>query len=110
MQRIVINISIPLWLSDAGIISYADKARLKLCLKKRPLDVPEWRYQSGELFHDDRIPRDDKHLVKVFEEMGNEACEGGIIKIVEIPDGVNWHIEFDGYGGEIVVENYRTWG
>jgi hypothetical protein len=55
------------------------------------------------------IPRDDAHLVAVVELMG-EAADSGYaeLKIVEIPDDVNWYIEeYD--GREWVAERHRTW-
>jgi hypothetical protein len=55
------------------------------------------------------INRDDPVLVQIIEQLGNRA-EGGYseLKIVEIPDNVEWHIhEYDGL--EHVAENHRTW-
>jgi hypothetical protein len=55
------------------------------------------------------IPRDDAHLIAVVELMGSKACGGHAeLKIVEIPDDVNWYIEeYD--GREWVAERHRTW-
>jgi hypothetical protein len=55
------------------------------------------------------LPRDDTRLVQVVQELG-EAAAGRYadLKIVEIPDGVSWHIhEYDGY--ESVHEDHRSW-
>lgn len=53
--------------------------------------------------------RDDPNLVKVVEELGEKAdgrCAH--LKIVEIPDGVDWIIEeYDGM--EHIAEVHRTW-
>jgi len=56
------------------------------------------------------IPRDNPNLIRVVEEMG-EAAHGSCstLKVIEIPDGVSWHIE-DYDGNEHVAENHRTWG
>ena len=55
------------------------------------------------------IPRDCPILVQVVETLGSEAdgrCAS--LSIVEIPDGVNWHVaEYDGL--EHVAENHSTW-
>jgi len=55
------------------------------------------------------IPRDDPDLIKVVEELGNEAngyCAS--LEIIEIPDDVEWEIqEYD--GSEWVAEKHRTW-
>jgi len=54
--------------------------------------------------------RHDPKLIQVIEEMG-KAANGGCadLKIVEIPDGVDYEIqEYD--GNEHIAEKHRTWG
>jgi len=55
------------------------------------------------------IPRDCPYLVSMVAEYGTDA--GGDfsdLKIVDIPDDVNWYIEeYDGM--EHVAERHRTW-
>ena len=60
-------------------------------------------------FYSRNIPRDDAHLIAVVELMGTEANNRfSELKIVEIPDDVNWCIEeYDGC--EWVAERHRTW-
>lgn len=61
--------------------------------------------QYGEL-----IPRDDEMLVRVVEELREEAnghCAD--LKVVAIPDGVEWEIG-NADGIEHVSEAHRTWG
>lgn len=62
-----------------------------------------------EQLYDWDIERDDPILIQVIEEMGDAA--GGSfsqLKIVEIPDGIQWGIEeYD--GSEWVAETHRTW-
>ena len=55
------------------------------------------------------IPRDDPILIQVVEELG-EASWGSAaeLKIVDIPDDVEWEIE-DYDGQEWVSEVHRTW-
>jgi len=55
------------------------------------------------------IPRDCPHLVAMVEEYGDEIDgDYADLKIVEIPDDVNWYIEeYD--GREWVAERHRTW-
>jgi len=55
------------------------------------------------------IPRDDLILVKIVESMGEKSFgEFAELKVVEIPDGVQWQI--DDYDGlEWVAEKHRTW-
>lgn len=53
--------------------------------------------------------RNDPQLVEVVEELGDAAS--GVhakLKVVEIPDGVEWEIdEYDGV--EQVAEKHRAW-
>ena len=59
------------------------------------------------LLHD--IPRDDPILVEVVEEMGSNANgRYSVLKVVEVPDEVNWVIE-ETDGLEWVAERHRTW-
>ena len=55
------------------------------------------------------ISRNDKFLVKVVEELKNQANEKfSSLKIVEIPDDIKWVIE-DYDGLEWVAEEHRKW-
>jgi hypothetical protein len=63
-----------------------------------------------ELFFSDiEIPRDDPVLVAVVEEMGEKSWSRfSVLKVVEIPDGIDWYIEeYDGM--EHIAEKHRTW-
>ena len=53
--------------------------------------------------------RADPDLVAVVEELGEKAWGNfSELKVVEIPDDVNWHIaEYDGL--EHIAEDHRTW-
>ena len=55
------------------------------------------------------IGRDDPTLIRVVEQLGAAANGSHAeLRIVEIPDGVNWYIEeYD--GNEHVAERHRTW-
>ncbi|OGW68106.1 MAG: hypothetical protein A3H49_11900 [Nitrospirae bacterium RIFCSPLOWO2_02_FULL_62_14] len=56
------------------------------------------------------VPRDDRHLVRVVEELGMRANgHAASLKIVEIPSDVTWKIEKVG-GQERVSEAHRIWG
>jgi hypothetical protein len=65
-------------------------------------------YERHSLEHRD-IKRDDPLLIRVVEELGEEAngsCAS--LKIIEVPDDVKWEIaEYD--GSERVAECHRTW-
>ena len=64
---------------------------------------------SRQNFSDRYIPRDDPLLVQVVEELGKAADNRySELKIVEIPDDVEWQIdEYD--GSDWVAEKHRTW-
>ena len=55
------------------------------------------------------IDRNDPHLVQVVEELGDAASgELARLRIVEIPDDIEWSIhDYDGV--EHVEEVHRTW-
>ena len=56
------------------------------------------------------IERTDPILIEIIEEFGSEKISGECaeLKIVEIPDDVEWHIgEYD--GNEHIAENHRSW-
>ena len=63
-------------------------------------------YLSDYDFYDNRS---DADLVSVVEELGESANgHAANLKIVEIPDGIEWFIhEYD--GREHVAERHRTW-
>ena len=68
-------------------------------------------YQKANTF-DYLVPRNDKDLIEVIEELGSEAASGkhSELHIVEIPDGVDYVIEAnDEFGHEWVAERHRTW-
>lgn len=72
--------------------------------------VKEESEMIDEIYFSPRdIPRDNSCLIKVIEELGEEA--NGLcakLKIVEIPDDVKWEIEeYDGV--EWISEAHRKW-
>jgi len=60
-------------------------------------------------FFDRYLDRDDPVLVAVVEELGTAADTSvSELRVVEIPDDVEWQIEeYD--GSEWVAEKHRTW-
>jgi hypothetical protein len=67
-------------------------------------------FKSNALCWSERnIGRDDPILVQVVEEMGeNVNTRFSELKVVNIPDDVEWQIEeYD--GAEWVAEKHRTW-
>lgn len=67
-------------------------------------------YKDGSIYtFEDSENRADPVLVSVVEEMGESANgEHADLKVVEIPDGVEFTIEeYD--GNEHIAEKHRTW-
>jgi hypothetical protein len=64
---------------------------------------------EGESVSLREIPRNDPDLVATVEELGREANgRYAELKVVEIPDDVEWVIEeYDGL--EWIAEKHRTW-
>lgn len=79
-------------------------------LIKESTTTEDAEYEKNSYFWDRSIDRDDKALVQVVEEKGKEAFgKHAELKIVQIPDDVDWEIsEYD--GSEHIVEVHRTWG
>lgn len=64
---------------------------------------------TDDSFWEHDIHRDDELLVAIVDEMGS-AADGSYskLRIVEIPDNVEWQIdEYDGM--EWVAEKHKTW-
>ena len=68
----------------------------------------EWP-KDGSYWYSDDTPRDDKVLVSVVRELGDEANgECAKLSIVKIPDGTEWEVtSYD--GNELVEEKHRLW-
>lgn len=69
------------------------------------INLPE----DAEWFCGRDIKRDDPDLIKIIKKLGKKV--GGKfadLKIVEIPDGVDWQVEeYD--GNEWISEKHETW-
>ena len=125
-------------LSDAAVKRYADLKGIPLWIETSPKysfhtnyyivppesrapEVSDWYALSltdriasnaahaAETIGPSEIPRDDATLVQVVEELGDRSHgEFARLKVVEIPDGVDWVIEeYD--GRETIAETHRTW-
>lgn len=112
-MKIVIN-------SDWGGFSLSDKAVRKYFELKGWKCIEEVYKLGIILFYKDEkiednifnfyeLDRSDPDLVKVVEELGEEANGPySKLKVIEVPEGVKWHIdEYDGI--EHVAEDHRVW-
>ena len=87
------------------------KLAMESYAQRKGLQLGKWNqtfgFYEGVSGHD--IPRDDKDLVEIVESLGslaNGSCAE--LKVIEIPDGVNWYVEeYDGM--EHIAERHRTW-
>lgn len=112
-------------LSCKAVMKYAELKGIKLYPKKEHLLTDYYIYYKVPIeqfnknlckkkykdlvFFDTDIPRNDPDLVKVVEELGEEAnAYYAILKIVEIPDKVKWTIEKEN-GIEWIAEKHRIW-
>lgn len=80
-----------------------------------PLEgLPVWengdpKLPSGASFSSSEISRDDPALVQVVQELGQKANgKFASLKVVQIPDEVEWEIEeYD--GNEHISEKHHSW-
>ena len=72
-------------------------------------ETTTWDEIKEHHFYPRYIDRADLDLIEVVKELGNKANgRYAELKIVEIPDGVEWEIsEYDGL--ETVEEKHRSW-
>jgi hypothetical protein len=107
MRKIVIN-------ADFGGFSLSHEG----CVRARELGLtvilkgetyPDLVEVAGRSYLDSDTERDDPRLVQVVEELGAAAGESyATLKIVEIPEDVDWVLmEYD--GSEWIAEAHRTW-
>lgn len=60
----------------------------------------------GFAYEDDRT---NPKLIATVEKLGDKASDSGSdLKVVEIPDDVDWYIE-EHAGTEWIAEKHRTW-
>lgn len=87
----------------------AEKVRPFLLLASTKPDINTDEGDKGIIMHFE-LDRDDPDLIQVVKELGEEANgEHAKLKIVEVPDGVDWYVdEYDGQ--ETVEEVHRSWG
>jgi len=58
-----------------------------------------------------KIDRSDPRLIAAIEKIGCDKASGerAKLKILEIPDDIEYYIEDTGWGEEIIHEKHRTW-
>ena len=80
----------------------------ELC-KAKPAGPDRYTELNGLYLSQYDIERDDPILIQVIEEMGSESWGfAAELKIVEVPDDIQWEIdEYDGL--ESISEVHRRW-
>ena len=88
-------------IEDAGILVLYSTEDLGETISREA----EWKSH----FDPSDIDRSDKDLVSIVKEFGNAASgRCSELKIVEIPDDIDWEVsEYDGM--EIINEKHRSW-
>ena len=82
------------------------KPLIELCLLEP--NSMDYEYRFTEL--EQNIKRDDPVLIKVVENLGYRANrDSRPVKIVEIPDDIEWYIGSGDDGSEWVSEMHRIW-
>jgi hypothetical protein len=87
-----------------GGFSLSEQAQKLFC----QYSMIEWKdWQEDWSYYD--IERNDQYLVRVIEELGDDANgRFAELKVVDIPDDVEWQIEeYDGL--EHLAEKHRIW-
>lgn len=113
MKKIVINQCFGgFGLSHDAIVMYAHLSGTVLVFQETKFGFNHYyidEVNDDNYFSCYTIARDDPYLVQVVEALGTRANGShSELKVVEIPDSVDWHIhEYD--GSEYVAENHRTW-
>ena len=101
-------------LSEEATLLYGKKKGLNIIVVRDKIMKSFRHYyldevKDGNYFSDRDIKRNDPALVEVVNELGEKA-DGAYseLKIVEIPDDVEWIIEeYD--GKEWIAEDHRRW-
>ena len=98
-------------LSDEGLREYGRRKGLNL-VEKAGTNFTffyENEIKEENFFSEHDLLREDPVLVAIVEEMGEKSWNRfSALKVVEIPDGVDWYIE-DYDGMEHIAERHRTW-
>lgn len=74
---------------------------------ENPVHVEEYDHEDYMLAHPFNKERDNPVLIQCIETLGDKAGEH--LKVVEIPDDVEWMVCDSEGGTEWVAEKHRTW-
>ena len=114
-MKIVINSSFGAFsLSEEAHILYAKLKGYKLIIDGNKDFCTFYKNEESEenIIDDWTFDRSDPDLVKVVETLGEKSGHGKNckLKVVEIPDDIEWYIDSrEQGGGEFIAEEHRTW-
>lgn len=96
-------------LSEKATLRYAELVGLVLYKDEEDYFHTSPDLTDESLFDPYEIPRNSPELVQTVEELQKEANDRfAELKVIEIPDDVEWDIEeYDGL--EWIAERHRTW-
>jgi len=96
-------------LSDKAILKIAELKEITLYRKSEDSFYSSPDFDDESYFSEYDIERDSLELVQAVEELKEESNgDHANLKVVEVPDDVDWYIEeYDGL--EHVAEVHRTW-
>lgn len=97
-------------LSHKATMRYFELKNIVPKVEENPHHLVDYLYYvDGEHWREHDINREDTALIQVIEEFGKEANgRFAELKIVEIPDGIEYYIdEFS--GAESIHEKHRIW-
>ena len=71
----------------------------------------EWEINvcDGHIYIIDDKKRANPILIRVLEELGLENCSNAKLKIIEIPDNIEWYIDECDDGTEFIHKKHRQW-
>jgi hypothetical protein len=75
------------------------------------IDIEGITKESEYFYSPSDISRNDPSLIKIIEKFGSDkiSSENSLLKVVEIPDDVDWDIGESEEGIEWIYEKHRTW-
>ena len=96
-------------LSEKAFLEYLSRKGIKYSEQINRFNNKEYIDEDGNYLSDYNIPRNDKDLVEIVEEMGKKSFgDFAELEVVEIPDDIEWEIDY--YDGvEKVEEKHRSW-
>lgn len=100
---------------ESGEIQKVDEESSSFLVTPLTIDIgekptyEEYYKAIDHYYYSPEFKRDDLDLIKTIDDLGEKASgDFSNLKIVEIPDDVEWQIEeYD--GNEWVAEKHRTW-